>query len=97
MYDFLLVSYYNYLVAFSSYFALNNIVNLKSGLEFTQVSRSLKLVSFASLGAVFYSPSIVAMTLSCIVCEIQELIDRKLRNFIPHLYLVNPPECCEDV
>jgi len=31
---------------------------------------SLKLVSFKSLGAVSYSPSIVTMALSCIVCEI---------------------------
>ena len=33
-------------------------------------SISLKLVPFKSLGAVSYSPSIVTMVLSCIVCEI---------------------------
>jgi len=33
-------------------------------------SRSLKLVPFKSLGAISYSPSIVTMALSCIVCEI---------------------------
>jgi len=50
------------LVPFSSYFTLNNIVTLKSGLP--------KMVPFESLGAVFYSPSIVTMAISCIVCEI---------------------------
>ena len=33
-------------------------------------SRSLKLVPFKSLGAVFYSPSIVTMAVSVAVCEI---------------------------
>jgi len=33
-------------------------------------SRSLKLVSFESLGAVFYLPSIVTMAVSVAVCEI---------------------------
>jgi len=42
---------------------------------------SLKLVPFESLGAVFYSPSIVTVAISGIVCEIQRLIGRKSRNF----------------
>ena len=33
-------------------------------------SRSLKLVPFESLGAVYYSPSIVTMAVSVTVCEI---------------------------
>jgi len=33
-------------------------------------ARSLKLVPFKSLGTVSYSPSIVTMEISCIVCEI---------------------------
>jgi len=45
-------------------------VTLKSGLEVSGHSRSLKLLPFKSLAAVFYSPSIVTMAVSVAVCEI---------------------------
>ena len=47
---------------FTSYLTLNNIVTLKSG--------SLKLVPFESMGAVYYSPSIVNVAVPVAVCEI---------------------------
>jgi len=48
----------------------------------------LKLVPFKSLGAVSYSPSIVTMALSCIVCESDLLVENR-EIFIPYLYFVN--------
>jgi len=51
-------------------------------------SRLLKLVPFKSLGAVSYSPIIVTMELSCIVCEILRLIGRKSRNFYTQLVFI---------
>jgi len=38
-------------------------------------------VPFKSLGTVSYSPSIVTMAISCLIYEIQGVIDRKSRNF----------------
>jgi len=46
-------------------------VTLKSGLEVTQ---SLKLVPFKSMGAVSYSPSIVTTAVSVAICEIFSVI-----------------------
>ena len=55
------------IVPFLSYFTLNNIVTLKSGLEVIQGHSN---VPFESLGAVSYSPSIVTMAVSLTVYEI---------------------------
>jgi len=54
---------------------LNIIVTLKCGSEVTQG----KLVSFESLGAVSYSPSIVTVAVSVAVCEIFSV--KKWRDF----------------
>jgi len=43
----------------------------------------IQTVPFESLGVVFYSPSIVAMTLSCIICEISEILVENCDFFIP--------------
>jgi len=40
-------------------------------------SRSLKLVPFESLGAVFYLPSIVTMAVSVAVCKIFSVKERR--------------------
>ena len=55
---------------FSSYLTFNNIVTLKSGLDVSGHSMSLKVVPLESLGAVSYSPSIVTVAVSVAVCEI---------------------------
>jgi len=47
---------------------------------------SLKVVPFKSFGAVSYSFSVVTMAISCIVSEIDLLVENRT-IFIPHLYL----------
>jgi len=44
-------------------------------------SRSLEMAPFDRSHTSFYSPSIVTMAISCIVCEIQRVIGPKSRNF----------------
>jgi len=61
---------------------LNNIVTLKFGLEVTQGHWNWLLVPFESLGAVSYSPSIVTMTVPCIISQIKRDIGRKSSVFI---------------
>jgi len=70
MYDFLLVCHCNYS---STLYRLRVIdVEYYRGLDMWVKGhwRSLKLVQFESLNAVFYSPSIVTMAVSVVVCEI---------------------------
>jgi len=68
-------------------------------------SRSLKLVPFESLGAVFYSPSIVTVAVSVAVCKIFSVKERRdLENQVrgrsmPYatfywLVIVNIALCC---
>ena len=66
-------------------------------------SRSLEMAPFDRPRTSSYSPSIVTMAISCVVCEIySDLLVENRENFIPHLYLapsqgVTPSEFCEDV
>ena len=53
-------------------------------------SRSLEMTPFDRSRTRSYSPFIVTMAISCIVCEIQRLIGRKSGNFLPHLSLQLP-------
>jgi len=80
MYDFLLVPIVTIALScsFASYLTFSNTVTLKSCLEVTR--RSLKLVSFDSLGAVSYSPSIVTMAVSVIeIFSVKEWCDLENR------------------
>ena len=54
-------------------------------------SRSLEMAPFDRSHTSPYSPSIVTMAISCIVCEIQRLIVENRKMFLPHLYS-SPPQ-----
>jgi len=65
-------------------------------------SMSLEMAPFDRSHTSSYSPSIVTMAISCIVCEIVTYILENREFFIPHLYLalpqgVTPSEFREDV
>jgi len=53
-------------------------------------SRSLEMAIFDRSSTSSYSPSIVTMAISCVVCEIQRLIGRKSRNFYTPLVFRAP-------
>ena len=64
-------------------------------------SRSLETAPFDRSHTSSYSPSIVTMAISCIVCDSDLLVENR-EIFIPHLYLalpqgVTPSEFCENV
>ena len=59
--------YLSYLVPGLKCLTLNNILTLKLGFRSL---KSLKIVPFKSFGKVFYSRSVVTMSVSCIVSEI---------------------------
>jgi len=60
-------------------------------------SRSFKPVPFESFGAVSYSPSIITMVLSCIICEIERDIGRKSWCFYTPLAFDAPVQGVPDV
>jgi len=64
---------------------------MTNDLERTLVrSRSLEMASFDRSHTSSYSPSMVSMAISCIVCEIKRLIGRKLRNFYTPPVFITP-------
>jgi len=76
-----------YVVPLSSYLTLNNC-NLEIWIRGHW--RPFQLVPFKSLGAVFYSPSIVTMALHCIIFEIKRDIGRKPWFFYTPLHSTSP-------
>jgi len=94
-----------FIVTMAVYVAVCEIFCVKEWCDFENrvmvCSRSLETAPFDKSHTSSYSPSIVTMALSCIVCEIQRLIGRKSRNFI-HLFLapaqgVTPWKFREDI
>jgi len=60
------------------------------------------MVPFESFGMISYLPSIVTMVLSCIICEINDLLVENRKTFIPDINLaplhrVTPSKFCKDV
>ena len=64
-------------------------------------SRSLKMAPFDRSHTSSYSPSIVTMAISCIVCEIYRLGKKSQNFYTPHVFIaphgVTPSEFREDV
>jgi len=87
IYDFLLVGYCNYNFILYRFRVIWRWIIRDLEIWVRRHSRSMKLVPFESLGAVSYSPSIVTVALSCIICEIWRLRGQKSQNFcIPHVF-----------
>jgi len=68
-------------VAVCEIFSVEKVVKVRS--------RSLEMAPFDRSHTSSYSPSIITLALSCIVCEIYLLVEN--REFFPHVYLAPQP------